>query len=247
MAGGIDRNSLLEWFPVVEKLGVPVPKTYTIHIDRANIIAALNGMAPLDPTLVQQAKFIVKANFLYPVFLRTDLCSGKHEWQHTCYVPSEDSLESHILSVCAANETKITDGSSTRFAFGLNYSALVLREFLSLETSFIAFAGGMPINKERRYFVRGGKVVCHHPYWPEKAFKTSQRLSHDPEWQSKLAQLNQETPEEIALLTTYAQKVGNVLNDYWSVDFAKGKNGIWYLIDMARGEQSYHWPHEEKA
>ena len=33
------------------------------------------------------------------------------------------------------------------------------------------------------------------------------------------------------------------LEGKWSVDFAKGKNGLWYLIDMALAENSYHMTH----
>ena len=35
--------------------------------------------------------------------------------------------------------------------------------------------------------------------------------------------------------------VGDVLDGYWSIDFAYGQDKRWYLIDMAIGEESYHW------
>lgn len=94
--------------------------------------------------------------------------------------------------------------------------------------------------KERRYFVSGAEIRCHHPYWPEEAF-----LDHTNEgdWREKLADLNHESAEEIERLSGYARLIGAVLpEDSWSVDFAKTKDGKWYLIDMALAHESYHWP-----
>ncbi len=64
--------------------------------------------------------------------------------------------------------------------------------------------------------------------------------------------LNKETTDEVLLLTTYAQKVADLFDGYWSVDFAMGKDSKWYLLDMALGDDSFHWleckycPEEQK-
>ena len=52
--------------------------------------------------------------------------------------------------------------------------------------------------------------------------------------------MNIESETEISLLTSYAGMVGAVLNDSWSIDFAKDSEGRWWLIDMALAEQSWH-------
>ena len=59
-------------------------------------------------------------------------------------------------------------------------------------------------------------------------------------WKDLLRGLNRQDGEEIELLSEYALRVANVLDGWWSVDFAKGKDGVWYLIDMAEGEMSFH-------
>ena len=41
------------------------------------------------------------------------------------------------------------------------------------------------------------------------------------------------------LLTAYAELVGSLMEGYWSVDFAQGADGQWYLIDMAEGDLSW--------
>ena len=209
----MNPNSMLFWFPKIENLEIPVPKTEIVsgYVD-----------------LMQAAERIG-----YPVFIRTDLCAGKHDWKNSCFVQNEDQLVGNMQSVISAN---------VRWEMlGIKYRSLVVREFLDLETSFTAFSGDMPINKERRYFVRDGKVICHHPYWPEDTFNQHPaRMANDPDWQAKLAALNDETGEEI--LHEYARKASQALPGYWSVDFAKAKNGAWYLLDAALGENSYHWP-----
>ena len=61
--------------------------------------------------------------------------------------------------------------------------------------------------------------------------------------------LNKEGKEEITLLSEYATKVSEVLDGYWSVDFAEVKGGglNWRLIDMAEGEKSWHPDCDKKS
>lgn len=220
-----DSNSLLIWYPKTEDLGIPVPRTHAITMDDPDFLARLKDFALIIG---------------YPVFLRTDLCSGKHGWKDTCFVRNPNDLESHVAAVCDANEMWSLAG--------LPYCAMVVREFLELETSFTAFDGNMPINTERRYFIDQGKVLCHHPYWPEDAFNEHpSRMARDTDWRAKLAAMNTESEQEIELLSEYARRVGKVMPEYWSVDFAKARAGKWYLIDMALGKNSYHWPNCPKV
>jgi len=229
-----DPNSMLVWWPAIKDLGIPVPKTELIPIDRDNVLEALDGAYPLSVPTVEA---INKAawTFGYPVFIRTDLASGKHDWKRTCFVTNCGPLSEHILAVCEANEMWTL--------IGLNYQAIAVREFLELETAFTAFSGDMPINKEFRFFVRDGQVVCHHFYWPKEVFESHPaRTAHDSEWKEKLCSLSELPDWEYLLLEDYAKRAGTAVGGFWSVDFAKGKNGAWYLIDMALGQNSFHWP-----
>jgi len=194
-----------------------------------------------------KAKIMAAAEQLgYPLFVRTDKASGKHDWENSCYVASIERLWRNIYGVVEFNE--LAD------VFGLQPEALVFRRYIPLEATFKAFYGRMPVAKERRYFVRDGKVECHHPYWIEDAIGEwwerakelvairSDKLELLPEnWKEILAELNRETDEEIELLTAYAEEIGRALGEgYWSVDFAKGKDGVWYFIDIAEGHRSWH-------
>lgn len=224
-----NKTSLLYWFPKVIDLGIPVPRTVIMPVDARMILGALEGET-LTPEFLQE--FRTTANKIgFPLFLRTDLQSGKHGWNGTCYVSDTNHLQSNLLGVAEENEMGAC-------MFGPHYTALVFREFLELETSFIAFYGNMPINKERRYFICDGEILCHHAYWPSEAIEGH---TEDANWKTKLAALNEESPEEIKFLSDYALRVMTVLPEFWSVDFAKARNGNWYLIDMALGKESYHW------
>ena len=94
----------------------------------------------------------------------------------------------------------------------------------------------MTITKERRYFVRDGKIECSHNYWDREAFK-------DDIDEEKFKELSSISKEDKQLLDNMALYVSNLFSGYWSVDFLKGKNGKWYMTDMAIGERSYHQKH----
>ena len=221
------KCSLLYWWPKVKGLGIPVPRTEIVEIPHEVFLKFLDTPEALDPYLDDIYKAAKRIG--YPLFLRTDLISGKHEWERTCYVPDEESLLSHIYAV--------VEEHFLAQIIPLPCRALVFREFLELDWAFKAFRG-MPIARERRYFIKDGKVLCHHPYWPEDAIWNPDR----PNWRELLAELNRETEDEVRLLTSYALKIASVMDGYWSVDFAHARNGKWYLIDMAVGEFSWHPP-----
>lgn len=231
----VSKTSMLFWWPKVKGLHIPVPKTEVVEVPYQHLVGMLDGKSLPDEYKVRIIG--VGRQMKYPLFLRTDMGSAKHQWEKTCFVSEEAKLFSHIWALI--NET-LTAGM-----FGeLDPNALVLREYLPMDSAFIAFAG-LPISRERRYFIRDGKVECHHPYWPKEAFGTLWRAPSEPDWEERLGALNKESREEVKLLTGYSVAVGRVLSGFWSVDYAKTKDGTWHLIDMAEGEKSWHPAHED--
>lgn len=228
-----DYTRMGYWWPLVKDIAVPKPATKIIPLTKDASMAFVYYF-DADPKALdelEKALEVVRNEakvFGFPVFMRTDLVSGKHDWENSCFVASENNINRCIAGLAESNSCA-----------EVVPEAVVLREYIPLECAFTAFFGNMPVAKERRYFVRNGKVQCHHPYWPEDAivfFKDNEPNN----WREKLTELNKETDEEITLLTGYAEKLASVLNDYWSLDFAKGKDGVWYFIDAARGELSWH-------
>jgi len=101
-----DKNSMVYWFPFVEKLEIPQPKTIIIKM-------------PAKKEDFERAGKEIG----YPLFIRTDQASAKHNWDDTCYVESENDLHDHIMSII--DET-----------FMLPSTAIVFREFLELNYKF---------------------------------------------------------------------------------------------------------------
>src|SRR5574343_556102 len=155
-----EESSMLYWYPkIIGRLRTP--KTVLLPIptkDHHRMREILDGK-PFPKRI--EKKILLKGEEIgYPLFLRSDQGSGKHEWRDTCYVPNQESLISHVISLLGWHECA--------GIMGLWWDALVFREIIPLESRFTAFHG-MPVSRERRVFVRDGIVECIHPYWPEDA------------------------------------------------------------------------------
>jgi len=217
------QSSMDYWFPLTKNLRVPQPVTEAVLTVGTN--SWLEFIEAPASFRDQVKKLVTTAlTFGYPLFIRTDQASAKHRYIGTCMVECEDRLLQNIFNLIEEN-----------LLCDLNVQTLYFREFIKLDSLFTAF-NKLPIAPERRYFVTDGEVVCHHPYWPEAAIRTPS----DPDWKRQLKVLNHEDPCEIERLTEHAEVIGSKFSGSWSVDFAKGKDGIWYFIDMADARTSWH-------
>ena len=232
------KSSMHFWWPVIQKLGIDAPKTKEVPLAKHEIFALASERIP--KTVVRKIEATAK-EFGTPFFLRTDLSSGKHSWVKTYFVNSIGNLDRHIYEIISHH--LLAD------IFGIPFSSFFVREYIPLESYFTAFWGDMPVAKERRYFIKDSKVQCHHEYWVEGAVREGMERKGIPEsdWLPKLRNLNREEAKEVEELSNIAAKVGRHFDGYWSVDFAKAKDGRWLLIDMGKGEISYHKPDCEFA
>jgi hypothetical protein len=221
-----DKNSMLYWYPLIEKLLIPQPETICVRVNPAAAFEILDGAMYPQLERFQEAVTVLGL----PVFIRTDQLSGKHNWKNTCFLdrPQRKELERHIRAL--VDETLGCD------VFGKLVSAFFFRKYISMDSKYTAFWGDMPVNSERRYFIENGRVLCHHPYWIEEAIIKPSKKN----WRRLSREMNQESNEEIALLTRYAEQVSKAVRGFWSVDFCRSLGGDWYLIDMAIGENSWH-------
>lgn len=226
-----DESSLLNWYPKVKDL-LMSPKTEILGFTREERICFFDALAgkPLPEGIIERI-YQSADKIGYPLFLRSDQGSGKHEWRDTCYVPDRESLIYHVI--------RLIEWHECAGIMGLQWEALVFRELLSLESLFTAFHG-MPVSRERRVFVRDGVVECIHPYWPEDAVLPDRNNPLPENWKECLIYLNYMSGEEIGQISFMAGIFGKALPGYWSVDFACGEDGLWWLIDAARGELSWH-------
>ena len=228
----MNPNSMLNWLPVVEALGIPSPRTFLRPV--ADPTAwwgwADGDGVPSDFKALLGQLGEDAATLGYPVFVRTDLCSGKHSWLDSCYVPDAESLEAHVLAVV----------EWTFLGPDEPPAAIAVREFLPLESKFAAF-NGLPIAVERRVFADSGVVLCEHFYWPEMAFDDRHHEPPLPEnWRGLLRNMSELQPGEFSLCN-WAEEVTARLGGAWSVDFSLTADGRgWMLIDMALAAESWH-------
>lgn len=231
----LTKPSMVYWWPRVKGLEVPMPKTVLIGVDPGKVYDMM-GDAEVAGKWKEECRLIPELGEIqaaadelgYPVFLRTDMMAGKHDWVDTCFVRTASDLMGNIFRVAEA--TLACD------MLGRPVLAFVVREFLEMMHYFTAFRGALPISAERRYFVQDGKVVCHHPYWPKAAI----RRPSVEDWEERLKKVSRETSPEVEMLTIYAQLISQKLPGYWSVDFCMSRDGTWYFIDCAPGAQSWH-------
>nr|WP_230972466.1 ATP-grasp domain-containing protein [Archaeoglobus neptunius] len=156
--------------------------------------------------------------------MRTDVYSGKHDYVDTCYVGSEEDVRPNLYNLIADS-----------FLKDLFTRAVVLREFVELDWRFRAFSGKLPIAPEVRVMVRDGEVERWFFYWPEDAILLPDR----PDWRKLLAEMRRTAERERERFLSVAREVATEFDDYWSVDFARTRDGRWILIDMALGEVSW--------
>lgn len=224
-----NRNSMEYWYPMVKHLAgeIPMPKTKIIlHKDPHDWLNILDGVRL--PEADKKILFDTAKEIGYPLFMRSDLVSGKHNYKKTCYVSNKGQLLVHLYRIIEENYIR------DQFM-----SSIVLRGYIKLASTFKAF-NGLPIAPERRYFVKDGKVLCHHAYWVKNAIRFYSGTREPNDWERSLEMLNVEPGFEIALLTSYAEKLGSVLEGAWSLDFAEAANGGRYFIDCAEAKSSWH-------
>jgi len=238
---------MLYWWPRVEELSIPMPKTILIPCrDPRGIIKALDGGKNKTFDALRREVQRRAPEIGFPLFLRSDRVSNKHEWKKSCYVESIEQIPARIF--------KLLDFS---LAVDVSFEGVAIRKFLDLDARFTAFWGEMPIAVERRLFVNGTRVVCEHPYWPPESIERpvlpedefDLHPDRPPElWEKILDEMQKIGLKELKKLKEYARRLGVAMGKgYWSFDFCRGKNGTWYFTDMAVGEESFHWPGCKKA
>lgn len=225
------RVDMQYWFPKLAAIpAIPVPKTILLSAPN-DLISVLDGKLPdgFEAFILQVQSAIGEVGL--PAFLRTGYGSGKHYWEDTCYVTSVDSIGQHV--------SELVEWSECVSLIGLPTDTWAVREFLPCDSPFTAFRGQMPITKERRVFIDSGHIRCSHPYWPEEAVEMGKPA--DLAWREKLKQTHLMSDADSSEIIRLAELVAQAFSDWWSVDFLQTRRG-WFVIDMAPGEVSFHWP-----
>lgn len=179
-----DRNCLSYWFPKLAATGVPVPRTEIVRT-AVRLDKLLDGKTPDGYegflTALQDAANRIGSP---PWFLRTGQGSGKHQWRDTAFVRYRGELHGHIAA--------LVEWSCLVDFLGLPFDVWAVREMLPTRPIAVLPAyRDFPLVREVRAFVKDGKVVCVHPYWPAGAVREGfgMRERHDDESDGPLVDL----------------------------------------------------------
>ncbi len=229
-------NDLADWYPIIRASGVPTPSTRIVRTT-LNLLGLLDGWQPEGFNEFLDELTDAARSVGYPLFLRTGQGSGKHEYTHTCLVPSQTVLHQHVYN--------LIEWSACVDFFGLPTTTWAVRELLPVEAPFTVYEG-MPLAKERRYFASDGQVIGHHPYWPPGAVEQgvptlNGRILPEDEWRPLYDALNAENDDEVWRLTKLTERATRDLPGAWSVDWLWVPGQGWVCIDLAHFEDSYVW------
>lgn len=149
-----DTACLSSWHPLLAATGVPTPKTAIVPC-QAELLHLRDGQMPDGYEAFMRDILHAAEDFSVPFSLRTGHSSGKRQWPQTCHVTDLAQLPPHV--------TALVDWSACVDMVGLPTDIWVVRELLDPAPAFHTI-WGMPVGRERRYFIDNGHVVCHHPY-----------------------------------------------------------------------------------
>ena len=231
--GLMDKTALTYWFPKLEVIGLPVPKTILLPMSAEayrDVFNAFDGLEMNGSAHAFALKVKEAANKLgYPCFLRTAHTSGKHDWERTCYIPDSKKILSHIINIVEYSElTQI---------MGLPCDWWAVREFLPTKPlTTCPKYGNMPVCKEFRVFVKNDKIHCWHPYWPSYALEQGGASISQAIYEN----LSRCQDTELTQLLLLASRAGQTVGGAWSIDILDTERG-WYITDMAESEKSFHW------
>ncbi len=239
----IENASMIKWWEAVKNLKIPMPPTIIVKLNHNQKVEVQKLYC--GGQLSDETEQLLKSNASkigYPLFMRTDQTSCKHDWEDTCFVETEDMLVKRLY--------RLMEENSTLDMMGLPVDAIVFREYIPMATVFKAFHG-MPVNPERRFFAEDGKIISNRAYWIEPAIRFRKGTEEPSDWKEKLAEINADIEEqELLILEEQVKIISKALTKEiggaWSIDFCKGADGIWYFIDTAPSEVSWHPPNKEE-
>jgi len=237
-----DPDNIVNWFSLIAQTSVPVPLTRFVPLDIDLAGDFINGDMQTERVKDYIKLLQFRINDLMDltgkdhVFMRSSTLSAKHSWKNSCFIQRGADLRGHIYC--------LVEHEAMAMRRSYYPSHLTIREFIPAKHYFYAF-DGMPVTKEIRIFIKEGKIVHRQPYWPPEAIEDpvcfkGNSLS-DVEVNDLMIQNHMMLAQDDECVDRQALEVSKFFPGYWSVDFMKGLNGKWYLIDMALGEGSYKW------
>jgi hypothetical protein len=225
-----DPTRLSYWFPIVQAIGIRVPKTIIV-LNPLPMGCIHDGIKPahmdeLVRRISQAGRAVAGDN---PFFLRTEYTSNKHSWKTSCFVTDHAAIPRHVCELVGFSG-----------CVDIPHDHFVVREILHTYPLFTAFHGEMPIAREFRLFVKDGSVYHIQPYWPREAIEQHADTVSRPDYAKVLADASILSERDKRDLVHMTQLINQHLPGDWSVDWLETTAG-WYMTDMAVGPRSYKY------
>ncbi len=244
------RNKFSYWKYVGLLAGIPTPRTITFTPKNPTLEKMMESLRigeeidiPWEDQLLRLADKIG-----YPLFMRNGETSAKFLGFSGPVVRKPSDLIPNLKNILIwhAGQQGMPAAQS-----------IILREYLrpspviidgEIAEPFRAFGRNsqLLVGAERRWLVKGEEILDHFPYWPADDIRKVNPSIEESEWRHRLSLLNQETEEEVNLLTRYAIRAGRILqildlqatarSEAWAVDFMKverGARNVWVAIDYS--------------
>lgn len=228
-------NSALVWIPAMERAAdhhedVHVPETVFVDIESEAAANWIDG----DGDRFNFADVADAAESLrYPVFVRTDITSAKHQGMAGIRARDEDELRTAVRWALESNFMSMGTPQP---------KAIVVRDWIELSLGFYDDSrmtdSKRQIAREFRAFATPDEHLCTHFYWPEDSIHSTEC----EDWRDRLESMAELDESQEMAMVNYATTVAEIVPKRapWSVDFAIGSHGSVYAIDMALGDLSWH-------
>lgn len=210
-----DRIDLAHWYPIVSELDVPTPETHKIELYKGE-----NGAPDFD--MDQAVEAVEKLGG--EAFIRSGYKSAAMN-HHGSLINSthEDEVEHTVNELL-----------SQHLMMGLPTGGNVwFRELLDIDFCAYSRSNLVP---EVRVFIRDGEIVCYHPRLegfddhPEHKEKAVGYI--ESAWEREYAEHHPDRVKKESV-KTYAERVAETIDGWWSVDFVMDRSGDFWLTDMA--------------
>jgi hypothetical protein len=207
------RNDMAYWFPKLRDIEVPTPESQPLPIEPDD-----EGKPVWDTDLASEIVQCLGGK----AFARGGYKSAQMQLSRGSIIfdashGQVDSTLKELVSQQAMMQMPLGD-------------SLWLREYLDVNWNHYARQNQNP---EVRAFIRDGEVVCYHP-------RLEGFDGDEDNRESAIDQIERAWPREVELgerrhegLITYAERVADEFDGWWSVDFVMDVNGDWWCTDMA--------------
>lgn len=210
-----ERIDMAHWFPMVEPLDVPTPETYKVELQQDG-----DGM----PTFDMDRAVEIVTEFGGEAFIRSGYKSAALNSSESVIRSSEpERINTQVSELLSQHVMmQLPTGGNVWF-----------RELL--DVNFCAYAREN-LAPEIRVFIRDNEVVCYHPrlegFEKYPQHKETAIDFIESAWEREYAEYETEYDKRESV-KTYAERVADAVDGWWSVDFVMDKNGKCWLIDMA--------------